>query len=267
MAIYATGVTGTIGKHLINSVTKISAKLEATGLNLSVPTFHKSDILIHLAGKVGPGLVDENLAVSNQINVVGTLKLAKEFLARGGGRFIFVSTSHVYANSLAPLKEIDRVNPSSNYAKQKLEAEKILLELFNSEPERLCIARVFSVLDWDVAPFTLGGAIAKLTDPGSDYVLQNSYDVRDFLTPNKIAEVLLQISTTRNLFGVVNLCTGIGTPVVKAAETMLKKSGYEIPYQRIVRGNSANPIIVGDNSKLLSHLPKLDLKWSPSTLT
>jgi nucleoside-diphosphate-sugar epimerase len=267
MTVYATGVTGTIGKHLANEVIDLKVRLESPSSDLNVSKFLESDVLIHLAGKVGTGLVDEDPAASHQINVLGTSLLAEKFLANGIGRFIYVSSSHVYESSSKPLKETDQVKPYSNYAKQKLEAEKNLLELFERKPERLAIVRVFSVLDWDVAPFTLGGAIGKLADPGSDFILQNSSDVRDFLTPRKIAEVLLEISTCATLFGKVNLCTGIGTTVVEAAETMLLGAGYGIPIDRIKPGVSKNPIIVGDNSKLISHLPKLDLRWTPSTLT
>jgi hypothetical protein len=44
-----------------------------------------------------------------------------------------------------------------------------LLELFERDLTKLCIVRVFSVLDWDVAPFTLGRAIAKLIDDNSKF--------------------------------------------------------------------------------------------------
>lgn len=267
MAIYATGASGTIGKHLSSKVEEIKVNLREPISKNSLPEFLEQDSLIHLAGIVGPSLVDENLDAAHQINVAGTLNLAERFLIGGGGRFIYVSTSHVYENLLEPIMETTRVNPISNYAKQKLKAEQGLMELFQHKQERLCIARVFSVLDWDAAPFTLGGAISKLADPNSDYILRNSDDVRDFLTPSKIAEILEKISITNSLFGVVNLCSGIGTKILDAAATMLAQKGCGVPAGRIEPGNSKAPIIVGDNSKLKSHLLELDLRWSPSTRT
>jgi len=267
MAIYATGASGTIGRNLSAKVISIKLDLQAPILGSSLPEFFEQDSLIHLAGIVGPGLVDEDLDVAHQINVVGTLNLAERFLIGGGGRFIYVSTSHVYENSLEPIMETSSVNPISNYAKQKLKAEQGLMELFQHKQEKLCIARVFSVLDWDVAPFTLGGAISKLADPNSDYILRNSDDIRDFLTPSKIAEILEKISITNSLFGIVNLCSGIGTKVLDAAATMLAQKGCGVPAGRVEPGNSNAPFIVGDNSILKSHLLELDLRWSPSTRT
>jgi hypothetical protein len=47
---------------------------------------------------------------------------------------------------------------------------------------------------------------------------------------------------------------------------MLEGSGYKLPVNRIVSGNSDNPFVVGDNSKLKAALPDLNLKWNPSRL-
>jgi peptidoglycan/xylan/chitin deacetylase (PgdA/CDA1 family) len=49
-----------------------------------------------------------------------------------------------------------------------------------------------------------------------------------------------------------------------SAHKMIKISGYKFPKDRVTRGNSNKPYIVGDNHKLKSYLPNLDLVWSPS---
>ena len=72
------------------------------------------------------------------------------------------------------------MDPVGAYAEQKIEAEQAVVEVFKETPEKLCIVRVFSVLDWDVADFTLGRAIKNLTIPSSNFKLPNSDDVRDF---------------------------------------------------------------------------------------
>jgi hypothetical protein len=129
---------------------------------------------------------------------------------------------------------------------------------------KLCIVRVFSVLDWDVAPFTLGRAIAKLIDENSKFKLRNGDDVRDFLTPRSIANILEKLVEELSLPTIINLCSGVGIKVAVAARTMLAGSGYEIPEHRILPGNSSNPYIVGNNSKLTKLFPNMDLSWSPS---
>ena len=220
---------------------------------------------MHLAGLVGPKLVEEDPKYSHRVNVESAERLGLQFLRSSSNRLIYVSTSHVYQPALNPIKETDPLFPQNVYAQQKREAEIVLLEIFSQAPERLCIARVFSVLDWDVAPFTLGGGIKKLGDTNSKYILNNCDDVRDFLTPKTIAEVLLKISGHPDLSGIVNVCSNRGLKVGEAARTMLTGSGITVPEGRMKAGFSSSPFIVGDNSKLLAAIPNLDLSWAPST--
>ncbi|MCX6445211.1 MAG: NAD(P)-dependent oxidoreductase [Actinobacteria bacterium] len=267
MKIYATGTTGTIGKHLQNRVKQLEVDLAARDFELPAEVYESGNCVLHLAGLVGPQLVEEDLEYSHQVNVVSTERLGRQFLQSSSNRLVYVSTSHVYKPSLSTIKESDPISPQNTYARQKREAEIVLSELFSQEPERLCIARVFSVLDWDVASFTLGGGIAKLCDESSSYILNNCDDVRDFLTPKTIAGALLEISKSSDLSGVINVCSSQGLTVGEAARTMLAGSKVEVPEGRMKAGSSSNPFVVGDNSKLRAALPNLDLSWVPSTRT
>jgi nucleoside-diphosphate-sugar epimerase len=170
----------------------------------------------------------------------------------------------VYAPSTELLNESSTVAPGNVYAEQKLQGENEIIDVYKGSPERLCIVRVFSVLDWDVSEFTLGGGIKKLALGVPEYELSNADDVRDFLTPKKIAEILIDIVNTPALSGVVNLSTGIGTSVREASRLMVEGSGFDFPLHRVIAGNSSFPFMVGDNSKLRWHLPNLDLSWVPS---
>jgi hypothetical protein len=97
------------------------------------------------------------------------------------------------------------------------------------------------------------------------FILNNIDDVRDFLTPSQIASLLTIIVNENSLSGVFNLSSGLGTSVGQAAEHMLTMSGFSVPIDSFRSGNSAMPYIVGNNEKLLSKLPNLELKWNPST--
>ncbi len=265
MKVFATGTSGTIGRHLQSLVAPINLDLRELS---SIPSadFPGDSHLIHLAGVVGPAAVMADMQLSYMVNVSATLKLAEVFKTKSQGKFTYVSTSHVYSPTSNKIFETSSVSPPNAYAQQKLDAELQLSELFMDSPERLSIVRVFSVLDWDVEPFTLGGGVRKLTQVDSNYTLTNSEDVRDFLTPNTIAQSLLEITITESAFGVLNLCSGTGISVGDAARKMLTESGFLVPENRIIRGNSSNPVIVGSNRKLKSILPNLALKWTPSRL-
>jgi nucleoside-diphosphate-sugar epimerase len=262
--MYATGTSGTIGRHLSLAVAPLKIDLRKIEQVKSLPTFSKEDKLIHLAGVIGPKLVEGNYEEAYRVNVEGTLNLATRFLENGGERFIYVSSSHVYAKSHSKLDENSPIGPINSYAVQKLQTENLLGTLFKHNPTALCVVRVFSVLDWGVPPYTLGGAIGKLADPESDYILKFASDVRDFLAPKQIARMLEKISNATSLSGVVNLCSGLGLTVFEAARAMLAAQGLDVPLNRIHHTSSDTPFIVGDNSKLIGALPGVNLKWVPS---
>lgn len=258
--IAASGGSGTIGIHLPTSVRRVSLDLSLSEFTLELGKSEEVNF-IHLAGLVGISKVDKNQKLAYRINVDGTLRLAERFLKEHDGVFYFISSSHVYKASNKILKEDSDLNPTSAYAEYKLIAEEKLKELFQDNKSRLSIIRVFSVLDWDVPDFTLGGAIKQLADPNSKFVLQNSEDIRDFLTPKMIAESLFEIAASGKIDGITNLCTGVGTSVGDAATKMLKARNLAPDLSRVQRGQSSNPYVVGDNGRLKNAMPHLNLTW------
>ena len=264
--IYATGTSGTIGKHFGSRVSKISIDLENILKSFSIPDLGSTDSILHLAGIVGAVNVNTNPEKSHRINVAGAIELAQYARDKKIAKFVYVSSAHVYASSKFILDENSSTDPESLYAKQKFETERNIINIFEGAHEKLCIVRIFSVLDWDMSDSTLGGAIKKLTETNSETVLRNIDDVRDFLTPKQVANALIAIANESSLTGIVNLCSGVGTSVMNAAQKMFESSGFKFPTERIVKGNSNNPYIVGSNSKLTSYIPNLDLNWKPSNL-
>ena len=264
-SIFATGVSGTIGKHFKNQVFPIYYDLRNSELR-NIPNFKIGDCILHAAAVVGPESVSKDRITSHKVNVEASKMLAQFAKDNGVSRFIYVSTSHVYARSNSLLTELSPTDPSNIYAEQKFEAEGEISLIFRDCPEKLCIVRVFSVLDWDVADFTLGGGIKKLVSDNSNFTLNYGDDIRDFLTPRLIAHALVCIANEALLTGIINLSTGTGLTVKDAAKIMLEGSGYKLPANRIVSGNSEYPYVVGDNSKLKKALPDLNLRWKPSRL-
>ena len=263
LRILATGTTGTIGKHFFGA-TPLSVNLLSDFDLIVQPLFNGSSIVLHAAGIVGNEAVSKNIYTSYKVNVNATKKLAEISRDNDIARFVYVSSSQVYASSNSFLLESSKVHPLGPYAEQKFEAEQALVDIFKNTPDKLCIVRVFSVLDWGVSDFTLGGAIRKLTNINSDSKVLNSNDIRDFLTPKLVANVLIKISNNASISGIVNLSSAIGTSISEAARKMLTESGFEFPSERVLPGNSDRPYMVGDNSKLISYFPDLELFWQPS---
>lgn len=262
--IFCTGGTGTIGKHFGKRVVNLSLDLQVNIQNYFNENINSGQLFIHAAGIVGDKAVKSNLELSRKVNVESTSRLARACLRNNYSKFIFLSTSHVYAKSLDSINENYNITSRGIYSMQKIEAENNLLEIFKEYPEKLCIVRIFSLLDWGMANFTLGGGVEKLITTNSEFVIKNGDDIRDFLTPKSVANTIIEIALCDSLYGIVNLSSGVGISVKHAISRMLREGQLKIPKKRIYPGTSDFPKIIGDNSKLKSKLPNLDLSWKPS---
>jgi dTDP-6-deoxy-L-talose 4-dehydrogenase (NAD+) len=261
--LIATGISGTIGRKLEKDIQSAQLVLGKEKLRDYFNATEKSITLIHLAGIVGESKVRHDLSHSKKINVDETLNLAREVIEDFGGRFVHISSSHIYGPHPFPLKETNPYNPQSNYAIQKVLAEQILMNYFGERHPQLVILRVFSVLGWDVADFTLGGAVKRILS-GSKESISNTDDIRDFMTPTTIAGAICKVARAQEISGTFNLCSGVGIKVKDAAQGMckvMKLDGYE---DQFLAGNSQVPYIVGDNAKLIGTGLDLDLSWDPT---
>ena len=256
--IIASGLTGTIGRHLLNKAQPLNQRLQE--LDINSINLNDSDSYIHLAGIVGPSIVEKDLELSQKINVESVIELAQIALKRNVSRFVYVSTAHVYKSSLLPLSEESTLEPINTYAKQKLAAEQGLLNVFIKSPEKLKILRLFSILDWDVRDFTLGGAIKRLMNE-SNFELPAGLDHRDFLTPMQAAELILELTNLEYPHQVVNVCTGYPLTVAQAATALIGRESLSEWEHRIRNENSKNPFMVGDNT-ILSKVLGRKMKWS-----
>lgn len=267
--IFATGISGTIGRHLADNVTALDFDLSS---NRGIRDWFslngkklRGEKFLHLAGQVGPSLVSDNPELSNRVNVEATAELAHYFLESKGQKFIFISTSHVYNSQVSPIKESDAISPQNLYGEQKYRAEEKLRKLFEGCPERLLILRVFSILDFDAKPLTLGGLVFRSIENNNSVSISNSNDIRDFLTPRSVARALLICSRESNLDGTFNLSSGIGMTVRQAVSRMFDMASKY--YGKVEFIDTSMPtVLIGDNSKIKSKVSDLDrvLIWQPS---
>ncbi len=246
-SIFATGVSGTIGRHLSNEVIKL--RLDLTSLPKDL-TETKNSTLIHLASRVGPSEVEQDPTGTYKVNVQGTVELAKLAIKSQCNRFVFISTSHVYRKRNIPIKEIDEIEPLNRYADQKLQAEKMLEHLFSQQSKsQLIILRVFSIIGMESKPFTLGGAINRILNGEQGLYIPNSSDVRDFMTPETAASAIESVSRNPQVNErVLNICSGKGTTVCDAALHLARRYGKKLQNDYFRIGNSEVPFIVGDPS-------------------
>jgi nucleoside-diphosphate-sugar epimerase len=257
--ILATGISGTIGSKLPKSVLPLILDLSEEFTQDSELTNAKA--VIHLAGVVGNVNVLKDPDYAYKVNVIGTMNLAKMIANYTDAKFIYVSSSHVYKKSLTKHLESSDVEPISVYAEQKARGEQEVIEIFKNCPERLIIIRVFSLLDWTLPDFTLGGMARKIYTAQSQNKIKFSDDVRDFLSSRDVANGIYKISADKYVSGIINLCTGKEKSVGSAIEEMFSHTNFEGIKPLLEPGNSETPYIVGDNSKLLNLFPDQNLNW------
>ena len=256
MSIIATGMTGVIGRHLHEQAIPLIVDLGDIEQSDIASEIRGSQGLIHLAGIVGEQKVTSNIEYSYSVNVKASEVLAQMYHRYSTGVFVYVSSSHVYKPSVQMLTEDSEVGPISSYAIQKLQAEEKIKSVFENDPERLVIVRLFSILGDGMPDFSLGGAIRRLVND-KQFVIHNCDDVRDFLSPKAAARCIFEITQSKDVHGIFNLCSGNAQTIKEAVLSKLSPSLHEEVKPRLLSGNSVNPFIVGSNSKLLDQVPSL----------
>ena len=168
MKILITGQNGFIGKALFNSLQQQKHQVRGTVRNKqkTQKTQKNKDILvvgnidsttdwkdpladvevvIHLANRahILNEKVADPLAIFREVNVAGTIQLAKQAVESGVKRFIFVSSIKVNGEQTSkhPFTVNDKPNPQDPYAISKLEAENTLRKIAQKSSMEIVIIR------------------------------------------------------------------------------------------------------------------------------
>jgi nucleoside-diphosphate-sugar epimerase len=247
------GATGVIGRHFPSSVQSIAFRkfvMEGSG---ALPTTLPSTF-VHLAGVVGEGNVRRLGSEARRLNVHEGLNLLQELEKRGVSTFINVSTAHVYAPTSNQIDEKSRVDPQSEYGKQKLEFEILGAELASNLGLKFINARVFSLLGLGMTSESLIGAVFKLIEGGVP--LRNGADLRDFMKPAQAAEYLRLLANleSESLPRIINVLSGNPKTVKQAVIDFCLEHNYEVREELILDNYSERPSIIGANRLLLKLL-------------
>lgn len=230
MIVY-TGSTGSIGSDMPNGHTPLVTRLESPMKTMSSELRIKTDEgyqFIHLAALTSVDACEKDSVLAKSLNVDGAIKWFQAASDTGCKRFIYVSTSHVFANQNTPLTTASPVGPRSVYGKTKWEAEEALKKEAQNSGTELVIARVFSILPRILRPgylLTNLHARAKNKDFSPIPGLNN---VRDFIKTTEVGRQLVALTDeTLENHQVVLICTGIGRTVREIAVDVFKEHGLD----------------------------------------
>lgn len=259
--IYFTGKSGTIGQHISDDLVPISINLASEYKDFQSLNFKSNDSVLHLAGIVGNQKVGKDIQFAKKVNVDGTIKLAKTAIAKNVSKFVFISSSHVYAPTDDDISESHQISSKSHYSAQKIDAENLLFKEFEDFPEKLLVVRLFSILDLNTSEESLGGAIRRIKTGQSESLISNPDHIRDFLTPRQAAKALELMTRNPNMHGLVNLCTGEGTTIKEATLRLMELNNSDYHDRLFESSKGAASRMVGSNNKLIKLDPNLQLRW------
>ena len=250
---------------------------------LSFKVGKKIESVIHFAGL--KSVYDSVINPLNywENNVTGTINLLKIMDKHNCKRIVFSSSATIYrSHQNKLLNENDICDPINPYGNTKFTVERILQDLFNSQPSqwRIISLRYFNPVGAhesaligenplgnpnNIYPRITQVAIGKIKEIkifGSDWPTPDGTGVRDYIHVVDIAEghllALEYISKGNPQILNLNLGTGKGTSVLELINTFQVVNNVKIPYCFEERREGDNAYVVADNS-----LAKSILHWQP----
>ena len=248
---------------------------------------HKKNIeaVIHFAGlkSVSDSVIDPLNYWEN--NLIGTLNLLKIMDKYNCKNIVFSSSATVYkAQYKKLLNENDACEPANPYGHTKLSIEKVLKDLYNSQPSqwKIALLRYFnpvgahelSLIGEDplenpnnIFPRITKVAIGKLKEIkifGSDWPTPDGTAIRDYIHVVDLAEghlsALNYLLKEKPQILTLNLGVGKGTSVLELIRTFEKVNNVKIPFSFDKRRLGDKAFIVANNSLAISTLKRIPEK-------
>ncbi len=238
------------------------------------------EAIMHFAGLIAVGESEEKPDLYYQNNVIGSKNLFEAALNIGRvKKFIFSSSAAVYGNPIKlPIPESHPKNPTSEYGKNKLAVEEILLSLQKDNLEVGFVALRY----FNAAGAAMDGSLGEGHNPethiipniiksallgipfkvfGNDYKTKDGTCIRDYIHVLDLIEAhILALEKLIKAKGayIYNVGTGIGYSNKEVIETVKKVSGkaFDVEYSQRRKGDVDE--LIADPSKI-----KTELGFSP----
>ena len=244
MRIFVTGASGFVGTALVQHLlqdpsahiiaasrgpsTATSARVEGVRIGDLGPRtewqqhLEGAEVVVHLAARVHVMHDDSTdpLADFRRVNVDGTLRLARQALAAGARRFVYVSSIKVNGESTVrgrPLRADDRPLPQDPYGISKHEAEQGLHRLAEATSLEVVVIR---------PPLVYGPGVRGNFRTMMDWIIRG------------VPLPFGAIENRRSLVGLDNLCDLIATCTrhsAAAGQTFLAADGEDVSTTELLR--------------------------------
>ena len=265
--VLLTGVTGLIGKEIIEPLKNLGYEISALTIDENNPDNGVNWIKCNLFNEESVKNAFEavkpthlmNFAwattgdyLSSDINlefVKAGINLLKYFKQNGGKRAVYVGTCFEYKFKDEPLKEYDAVNPQTLYATSKNALREIAESFCKTNGISFGYGRIFYVYGHGENEKRLTAHLIKTLQEDKEVIINCGRLVKDYMYTKDIAGGFAAFLDS-NVEGIVNMATGKGISLRDYSTYIAKKLGKE-KYLIIKEEETNQPErIVGDNTRL-----------------
>lgn len=268
--VLLTGATGLIGKETIQplldagfEVYAVSSRNQNSNIvNCLESNLFNIDEVKNIFKKVQPEYLlhfawcasgDYLTSDDNYKFLDASLNMLKVFKEYGGKRAVFAGTCFEYEFIEEPLKETDKLNPQTIYAKCKNELREKAEEYCETNDISFGWGRIFYVYGQNENEKRLTAHLLKSLKNNQEVVINNGDLIRDYIYTKDIAGAFVKFLKT-DVRGCVNMCTGAGISLKDYANLIAKRLGKQNLV--VIKHDLTNQpkVIVGDNSRLLNEV-------------
>lgn len=228
---------------------------------------HHFDAVVHLAAQTMVPTSVEQPVLDCRINLEGVLHVLEACRTHGTGHILFSSSAAVYGDNLyIPLKETERLVPTSPYGVTKMTTEhylRVYHELYGMDATVFRFANVYGERQGEKGEGGVVSIFCKLLSQRQGItVFGDGNQTRDFVYAGDIAQAIIRALPLKG-YHTMNVSTGQETSINDLIRSFEKAVGYTVPVQYtaprtgdILRSVLSNEALKRD----LGFVPEMDLE-------
>lgn len=264
--VIVTGINGLIGQYIAEPLKDLGFEVYGIGTKyIKTNKFYiKIDInnisklrkifnqiepqyLIHLAWDI------EDLNSNNHFKLLSSsISMLDCFKECGGKKAVYIGTCFEYKYKRIPLKENDKLNPTTIYAKCKNYLREISELYCDKNNIDFCWARIFYTYGKNENNKRLFPQIINGLKNNQKVSINHSQLKRDYMFAGDVAKAIALILNSK-FKGIINICSGKSISLENIAITIAKKLN-KLELLDLKKLETKEPdSIVGDNSILLNN--------------